>query len=663
MSWMQKLYETYENCSGLVGKVEQEGMTPLLPIYHMTVQAQIEAVIDITGQWVSARVLEDKQDRTTLIPCTEKSASRAGTNAVPHPLFDKLIYLAGDYTEFRNPKEEHYTEYMKQLSDWCDSPFGLPQLRAVRDYLRAGRLMKDLIGAGVLFQDPSGALPEKWSGNRNAAPPIFGAVTGDQASAFVRFRVVPADGSEDLHSRIWLEPAMWNSYIDYRNSLPVKKDFCYVLGKKMPVSELSPRGIRYSGDKAKLISSNDNNGFTYRGRFETAAEAFCIGSETTEKAHNALKWLIASPQAYVNGGQVILSWLTNNGKSLNLCQSSLSVLAGLEPDQPAMTTGEEFAHRFRNALRGYGGNLSGGEQTCILGLDSATKATGRLSIFYYREIAEKDLVDRVSFWHETCRWHLRESLSKKKGVKRPDTKISFIGAPSPEAIAEAAYGKQVSDPLKKSTVQRLLPCIADAAELPPDIMRCAARRASNPPGLDKDDDGQTLTVACALIRKYYNDQENRDKNRKIKNPKEYKERWKMALDPQETNRDYLFGRALAYAQQLESYALSVQGEKRSTNAERMQAAFSRHPAKTWKTLYQALTPYLIRLGRRGFAYREELNEVISKIEKQSFTNEPLSELYLLGYACQMQKFREERETNMEKKNAAAAADMEGEETE
>jgi CRISPR-associated protein Csd1 len=638
MGWMQKLYDTYENCKSLVGVVEDENKTPLMPIYHMTQQAQIEATIDTEGCFRTARVLEDKRERTTLIPCTEKSAARSGTNAVPYPLFDKLIYLAGDYVKYRKPRHDRYPEYIAQLSEWCSSPYAHPKVKAVLKYLKKGCLMHDLIAAGVLYVDESGNMPEKWKGGDDT-PPIFKAVAGDQANAFVRFQVVPADGSEDLHSRIWKDPSVWQSYIDYQNSLSTGTDFCYILGKKMPVSELSPKYIRRPGDGAKLISANDASGFTYRGRFETPSQAYSIGRETNEKAHNALKWLIQR-QAYFNGEQVILSWRTDGAKTPNLCENSLDVLFDLEPDNPVITTGEDFAQRFRNAIAGYGGKLKGGEEACILGLDSATP--GRLSVFYYREMPEKDLVDRIRFWHETCRWRFEEF--PKKAFGKNAKPIPFIGAPSPETIAEAAYGRQINDKLKKSTVQRLLPCIVDRAALPQDIMLNAARRASNPAGLDKNDNGKTLAVACALIRKYHNDRENLG----ILKTDEYKERWKMALDTEETDRNYLFGRALAYAQQLESYALNLQGEKRSTNAERMQMAFSQHPARMWKTLYESLSPYLQRLGKRGARYREELNEVISKIAKEDFTNEPLNELYLLGYACQMQKFHEEYEANREK---------------
>jgi CRISPR-associated protein Csd1 len=651
MGWMQKLYDTYENCQSLVGVVEEENKTPLMPIYHMTQQAQIEAIIDTDGCWRTARVVEDKQKRTTLIPCTEKSAARTN-KPVPHPLFDNLTYLAGDYIEFRKLKEERYPEYIAQLSEWCSSPNAHPKVKAVLKYLKKGCLMHDLIASGVLYVDESGNMPEKWKGGDDA-PPIFKAVAGDQASAFVRFQVVPADGSEDLHSRIWENPSVWQSYIDYQNSLPVETDFCYVLGKKMPVSELSPKYIRRPGDGAKLISANDGSGFTYRGRFATQSQAYSIGRETNEKAHNALKWLIPR-QAYFNGEQVILSWRTDGAKTPNPCCNSLDVLFDLEPDKPVVSTGEDFANKFRNAISGYGGRLKDSEESCIIGLDSATP--GRLSVFYYREMPEKDLVNRIQFWHETCRWRFQEFPKRAKFFEKNAKPIPFIGAPSPETIAEAAYGKQINDKLKKSTVQRLLPCIVDRAALPRDIMLCAVRRASNPEGLDESDHGRTLAVACALIRKYHNDRQNLG----IMKTNEYKERWKMALDPKETDRNYLFGRALAYAQQLENYALNLQGEKRSTNAERMQMAFSQHPARMWKTLYESLSPYLQRLGKRGTRYCEELNEVISKIGKEDFTNEPLNELYLLGYACQMQKFHEEHEANREK---TVIMDNEGEEKE
>jgi CRISPR-associated protein Cas8c/Csd1, subtype I-C/DVULG len=643
---MQKLYETYENCQSLVGKAE-DGKPPLMPIYHTTQQAQVEVVVDTDGNWRSAQVITEKSKRTTLIPCTEKSASRTNS-PVPHPLFDNLSYLAGDYENYRHAKEgEHrYQEYIEQLSGWCASPYAHPKVCAVLEYLEKGTLMEDLIHSGVLFRDEADKLPETWDGSREDIPPIFRACPGDQATAFVRFQVVQADGSEDLQSSIWEDKTVWQSFIDYQNSLPADKDFCYVLGKEIPASSLSPKYIRRPGDGAKLISANDSAGFTYRGRFETPSQAYCVGRETTEKAHNALKWLIPR-QAYSNGDQVILSWTTDGGKALDPCKNSLDLSADLRPDEPVITTGENFAAQFRKALAGYGRNLKGGEDACVIGLDSATP--GRLSIFYYREMPEQELVQRVQSWHETCSWILMEFPHDKREKSERAKPIFFRGAPAPKDIVTAAYGRQASDKLSKSTVQRLLPCIVDGAALPQDLMLCAVRRASNPMGMETPTEGQqTLRIACALVRKYHND-------------KEYKERWGMALNPDETDRSYLFGRAFAYAQQIESYALSIAGENRSTNAERMQMAFTQHPAKIMKNLHSTVMLSLQKLGGRGNRYRDGFNEVLSKIEIKDFTDVPLTELYLLGYVCQMQKFSEEKQNYINKKTDAAESDNEGEE--
>ncbi|MGX8710306.1 type I-C CRISPR-associated protein Cas8c/Csd1 [Caproiciproducens sp. R1] len=656
MGWMQKLYETYENCRSLVGVKEGE-LPPLMPIYHTTQQAHVEAVIDTDGCWRTgrAKVLADKKDRVTLIPCTEQSSART-SGPVPHPLFDGLKYIAGDYGNYRDPKDSHYAEYIEQLSAWCGSPYAHPKVRAVLEYLKKGTLMADLIRDNILYQEESGRLPESWDGKKEDAPPIFKVCAKDQADAFVRFQVISADGAEDLQSRPWEDETVWKSFIDYQNSLQTDRDYCYVLGKEMPVSSLSPKYIRRPGDGAKLISANDGDGFTYRGRFETPSQAFRVGRETTEKAHNALKWLIPR-QAFTNGDQVILAWGTDGGKGLDPCEGALDLLFDLEPDPPPVTTGEEFAARFTKATAGYGGNLKGWEDMCVIGLDSATP--GRLSVFYYREMQAKDLVTRVKSWHDTCSWELNDFPRDAWKTGEKTRPMPFRGAPSPKSIVKAAYGSRVDDKLMKSAVQRLLPCIVDGASLPEDLMHCAARRASNPEAIDKKQENyqNTLGIACALIRKFHNDRINR---KQIKD-ETYREVWTMALNPEENDRSYLFGRALAYAQQIEGYSLGLSEASRSTNAERVQAAFSQHPAKAWKTLYHQLLPYLQKLGDRGKRYREELNEVISRIPLSEFSNAPLSEIYLLGYACQMQKFHEDKQENIRKKMEAAENSIKGEE--
>jgi CRISPR-associated protein Csd1 len=84
MNWMQSLYETYEKCKSNIGYT-QDNERPLLPICHTTAKAHIEVIIDSRGEFRRANLV-DKSDATTIIPCTESSASRSGQKPEPSPL-------------------------------------------------------------------------------------------------------------------------------------------------------------------------------------------------------------------------------------------------------------------------------------------------------------------------------------------------------------------------------------------------------------------------------------------------------------------------------------------------------------------------------------------------------------------------------------------------
>ena len=55
----------------------------------------------------------------------------------------------------------------------------------------------------------------------------------------------------------------------------------------------------------------------------------------------------------------------------------------------------------------------------------------------------------------------------------------------------------------------------------------------------------------------------------------------MALDTERRTRDYLYGRLLAYADNLERWSLS-ESEERPTNAARMMNRFADRPFSTWR---------------------------------------------------------------------------------
>lgn len=62
-----------------------------------------------------------------------------------------------------------------------------------------------------------------------------------------------------------------------------EKGICYLTGNMESISYLHSKKIRNEGDGAKLISANDSQNFTYRGRFTSKEEAFAVGNETSQK--------------------------------------------------------------------------------------------------------------------------------------------------------------------------------------------------------------------------------------------------------------------------------------------------------------------------------------------------------------------------------------------
>ncbi|ACV64359.1 CRISPR-associated protein, Csd1 family [Desulfofarcimen acetoxidans DSM 771] len=630
MGWIHKLYDTYENCQAEVGMAGPDGQVmPLLPIGHSTQNAQIEVILNGEGNFRSAKVL-DKEETVTIIPVTEDSATRS-SGIAPHPLCDKLQYVAGDYIDYVTKKNgrEFFTKYMEQLEDWCGSVYSHPKVRAVFNYLKKESLIGDLISQKILVCDDKGLL---------AKGVKMGA--GEQSDAFIRFRV-ETEGEEE--SAVWLDPQVYESYINYYLSRQKEIDLCYVRGQTIPCSDKHPAKVRNTGDKSKLISANDTVGFTFRGRFNDKSQAVRVGYETTQKGHNALRWLI-DRQGYKNGDQAIVAWGTKN----QFLPPFLNDTEDFFPEEPpSVATEKEFAQRLNKAIVGYGCELDTKAEIVIMGLDAAT--VGRLAITYYRELDGWDFLNRIKAWHSSCIW--KHSYKKvpdgfnEKG--KPNFKyLTFIGAPSPREITWAAYGDKASDKLKKATVERLLPCIIDGARLPYDLVSSAVNLVSNPLGLENWEWEKALTITCALIRKYRYDKSGK------------KEVWEMSLDENQKDRSYLFGRLLAIAQQIEEYALYTTGEKRVTNAERLMHQFKIHPYKTWGIIIDKLRPYLDRLGSKAAFLTELLTQVNAMLPFEEFTSrDKLQDSYILGYYCQREVFMEERKQRREEKQKKKLANV------
>lgn len=638
MSWLEKCYETYENCQQEIGiqKFQAEGdkrsYVPLLPVAHTTQLVNIEVELDQNGNFQDARLLA-KDEQTTIIPCTEESSART-SGVVPHPLVDKLQYIAADYPAYGGTKKSGWNLYHTQLQDWCSSPYADAKVCAVLRFLEKGCLVASLVKKHILFLDENGKMPTKWTGNKDEKPKILETLaSADQTESFVRFRVGGIDLAQD--------EAVRESFIHYYEMKQQRVDYCTVQGKQMAVSTLSPYKIRNPGDRAKLISSNDSTNYTYRGRFVTAEQALSIGYETTQKAHSALRWLI-SKQGCSNGDQTVVVWGTKGepipditADSMDLGDDFAAAFAQLGQPQLPPATESEYAERFNKAIQGYGKALDEKANTVVMILDSATQ--GRLSIRYYRELAGSELMKNITDWHRNFAWKLNYRSapeSAEPGQKPKWKRVSFWGAPSPADIAKAAYGEKADKKIIQQTVERLVPCITEGKYLPRDLMLSAVHRATAGIGLEPWEYQKTCGIACALICGYYHRNKKEDF---VMTDGKY-------VDETIDDRSYLFGRILACAEQIERRVQSQTGETRPTNAERLRLVFVQRPAKTTALLQQKLTPYLNRMRANGVSRDKRystLQELVGRLGAENYTNKPLNELYLLGYACQMMDFREE----------------------
>jgi CRISPR-associated protein, csd1 family len=602
LSWIDKLYETYENCQEYVGK-DREDM--LLPIAHTTNNAQIQVTLNQDAEIVMAEKVP-KENAVTIIPCTEDSASR-GVGIFPHALFDKLIYIAGDYADSISEKGRPYHEAYETLLDrWCASEDCHPQVQIIARYLKKNCLIQDLVRFGCLVEKEGAIDPSVKIGDVA------------QTDAFVRFCVNRMGVQEN--PRVWENPEVWQSYIRFYEGQQENRRLCYVTGQVIPCTDKHPSKIRNSADKAKLISANDKSGFTFRGRFADKQQALSVGYEISQKAHNALKWLIAK-QGYKNGDQVILTWETKRLKAANPVLGSQQLMTQYTEPAAEPKTMQAYARKLNEAIAGYKNNLDRAAKVVVMGLDSAIPDNrGRLAITYYRELPGSEFYDRIQRWYRDCCWELWSWKDEQF--------ISYMGSPSPHSIAVAAYGKNADKKLLTETVERLLPCIVDQAKLPFDLVQSVYNRVRTLASSASSSEWiHLLSICCALGRCYGKERD--------------KEEWTVEGNSMELDKSYLCGRLLAVMDGMEKWALAKMGEDRQTNAMRYLDPYTKNAGKIIPILQRRLLPYMERIGDKHNWLLETMGEICEKLSQYDGELKALDYRFTLGFYTQQKQIRDE----------------------
>ena len=626
MSWMQRLYDTYEQATQL--DLAQEDR--ISPIRHTIQNAHINILLNEKAEFVAAKVLKKSP---IVLPATEASEARANVDA-PHGLADKIQYVAKDYPSWGGGKKPFFDSYFKQLDAWCKA--GAPRkVEVVRDYVSRGEVLTDLIKKAAIFEASSNHMVlTNWPKDRGDPPEIFGSIPKEggviePGSALVCWSV---EIFNDPERDTWKDAGIWESWIRYQATQESSKNLCLVTGKGSPIARLHPSKLRHSGDKAKIISANDLDGMTFRGRFLDSIEAASVGSDVTQKSHNALRWLVTR-QGIRNGDQVTVAWAIS-GKYVPQPMADSMDYDDDEPVPHSEDLGHHITKKIKLKLNGYQLELMGTEQLSLMVLDSATP--GRMSIGYYREFSAKDYFERLDIWYKAFAWYQRvtkelDESGKAKKVK----KTTWIEAPpAPLALAQAIHGKTLTDDLKKHVFTAVLRSIAEGEPFPQVLMQAAVNRVSNPLAYELWEWERNLGVACALYKgcfaRHINLNERQD--------------YSMDIDAN-TGRDYSFGRLLAIADKVESMALDIAKERRSTTAMRLMQRFSAQPTATWKNIEEALHPYFMRIQSNYpslvGAYKDLIGQQIEVLyQAGGFSNDSLQGEYLLGYHLQRRWFEQ-----------------------
>lgn len=578
MGLLEKAYETYQCHKHLAGKVE-EGKSPLIPVAHIIQNIQIEVCINTNGEFVSANII-DKNDSASIIPVTIESGSRSGKYPPAHPLCDKIQYVNKDDTW-------QYREYIDKLGKWKTSLYSDLKLDAIFSYTQNNSIKKDLDIYGITFKD----------------------------NDMVRWRVIGQ--FEDYTTACWQDQVLfekWKNY--YIENMHGEHDLCMLTGECTVISDSHPKGIVAANNNSKLISANDSQNFTYRGRFCTSHEALTVGYLPSQYVHNVLTWLTRNQGVrYVVGGRIFICW---NPKGFTLPQGWRPFILETPEIEPS-----NYKKKLLKSISGYKNDLPINEDVVIAAFDAAT--TGRLSLTYYSELKGHEFISRLEHWYSSCLWY-----NGKFGLQNPLL----------DDIVKCAYGIsnlegnkfEVNEKIHREQFQRMLQCITEKAVLPADIVVMLTNKASRPQAYKNSHSStyiKLLFVTCALIRKYHNERLKR-------------EEYALKLEKDKKDRSYQFGRLLAVMERVELTTFDSD-EQREANAIRLQSAFCERPMHYTEIIHQKLAPYFAKQkpGARRY-FKKLIGEIMAIIAEypESELNKKLADTYLLGYYLQRNVFYE-----------------------
>ncbi len=284
------------------------------------------------------------------------------------------------------------------------------------------------------------------------------------------------------------------------------------------------------------------------------------------------------------------------------------------------------------------------DQYYLMLIDKSSK--GRISIRYYKEMSNSQLISNLETWQNKCIWE------KKKFKFKKILYCSWV--PTLKKILLAAYGIERNDFLtidkeefKKDQFQKLVTALIEGKSIPSNIKKTLAQNIRNRQRYDKTWD-DVLTVSLAVLS------EGKKEDNKMREK-----------DCQ--TRSYLFGRLLSVYDKLEYDVLKDKNKKqglgkssaiRATNAERYWNAFVNKPYTTMKTL-ESSTRYCVEYmksnGLGGFfktmdEAKDEILKLLDTEENRKKINVQLDSDFIFGYYAQKKEFFTKKEKEVKEED-------------
>ncbi|KRM12369.1 type I-C CRISPR-associated protein Cas8c/Csd1 [Paucilactobacillus suebicus] len=627
MQLYESLYNLYEQNKSLVLQPQIDRFDNeycLLPPGDYVLKAAIQVTVDLNGKLQSIIKNERK------IPVLASPQNNARTsNPAPLALFDKVEYLTDtSLLQLSAKTQEKNTNkrkiYSEQLHDWIDyasknqkNDLVLEWLTAISEYLSKDTLISDI--------DKSIGLKSFKTAN------------------IVYFDIM------DLSPHLWYQTALAESWWNFVcKTQSGTKGLDLITGNFTDnQATVYSKGLGGSANNSsKLISYNDNDGYTYHGilgnqELKTNGEAHYLApmdATNAAKSENMLLFLRQTQSMPLVSGSSnnttsIVIWSDNNEKVNHDTQLEVFAALGLNlsntsKDNLDESTGQNDATAAMELLRG---EPLGGEYNSHINLLTVNAtSTGRLSVVDFQSITLNEFKTGFKNWQNRCNYrHIDD-------YKQPNLK----------QMSKMIYAdKQTSSDKGASFVSRaysqLLNCMLNNTKIPSYIIRLATKRyvdgvLNRGGGYVRRCSAQWNDILLTLVNA-----EKPERNDKLMSDKSIE------------TRDYKFGKLLATIHLLENDALykrSTGGIIRQTNAQKALGRLGDQPANTIKVLVKKVNPYF-----KDDPYLvKEIMKQLAGFDAEEMTNEPLKAIYLVAYGRTIDKhfedlkrYKQETDKNIE----------------